>query len=382
MHEDEAVQAVDGLRRAFEADMEPYEREADEELRRALAAAMAADALNEELRQEGLAEIRRQGLEPDEEEEAEEPDEEVPEDPGDRADGGDDDLDTAQMGKRRRAQRSYTRLENRGAIEVILERLPTMRSKQFTTVKKLCNIPRSTLYGWKENVTEDPSWRPWQDGRVRATGRSPVLTFEEEQEIQEHLDGLIKDGKQVALATVQVHIQATFNKTLPLNTIWRWLGFRGYSWRMAHLKKRSASTREVIERWLGEMSAILERYHRGEVFVLNLDETMWRFYPNGRNTWARVGTDSIQLHIDANEKDCFTAVGITGVSWVVLLWFIGKGKTKHCTRSFGHVGDNVMAIGESGWKTKSTLGKLIRHLRKMPVFHQTVELPCGRGRST
>jgi hypothetical protein len=85
------------------------------------------------------------------------------------------------------------------------------------------------------------------------------------------------------------------------------------------------------------------------ISMLNLDETMWRFYPSGRGTWAHRGADRVQLKIDGNEKAGFTAVGICDYDGPVLLQFLGKGKRKASVRQFGDVPPHVTAFSESGW---------------------------------
>jgi hypothetical protein len=126
------------------------------------------------------------------------------------------------------------------------------------------------------------------------------------------------------------------------------------------------------------MEDVMSWFRDGAIYMLNLDETMWRFYPNGRGPWAHRGADSVQLKIDGNERAGFTAVGICDYEGPVLLQFLGKGKTKASVRQFGDVSPHVTAFSESGWTTKVTLWKLIRHLRKMRPYNQTVLDAAGR----
>jgi hypothetical protein len=84
--------------------------------------------------------------------------------------------------------------------------------------------------------------------------------------------------------------------------------------------------------------------------VVNCDKTAWLLYPNRVRTWAEHGSESIQVKISGNEKDCVTVLTfVTTVSTKIPLVFIAAGRT-------GSVEQSQIRNVEGHWRTHSKSG--------------------------
>jgi hypothetical protein len=141
----------------------------------------------------------------------------------------------------------------------------------------------------------------------------------------------------------------------------------GFSSRRFHTRRRNRVASEIeIQNWTKAIRKLLAENATNLDMVVNCDETAWRIIPSGLVTWAPVGTDSVSVEVDANEKDCVTVLAsITAAGKKLDLFAVAQGKTKQVEVS--QLGTDQTVItdhSESGWSTISTFHHYLSWLAK------------------
>jgi transposase len=229
-------------------------------------------------------------------------------------------------------------------------------------------IPASDISRWRRRWFADNSWRPWNFKSARGDHNRKIPP-EVSQDVVEWMTRCLNAGKQITTVEVTVKLkevyQARKGKELKIckSSVHAWLRDQGFRWRRAHIKRRTASSPERDKAWEEEIDKLLKTVPRK--YIINVDETCWWFYPQGRCTWAPRGEECVQLLHDGNEKANFTAVAcVTAEPRKLPMQFIAKGKSKTTARNFGDLGHNWRAFSESGWSTKVTFPQFLRDLRR------------------
>jgi hypothetical protein len=126
----------------------------------------------------------------------------------------------------------------------------------------------------------------------------------------------------------------------------------GFSSRRFHLRRRRRQIgRGDIEVWKNAMIALLDSAEHH--WIINCDETAWKVVPSGLLTWARVGQDSVEICMDASDKEPITVLAsMTTSSEKFPFFMVGKRRTSRVERSkLGDADGHEASHSPSGWTT-------------------------------
>jgi hypothetical protein len=135
----------------------------------------------------------------------------------------------------------------------------------------------------------------------------------------------------------------------------------GFSSRTFHDKRRPETTDLVrVQNWIQGIRELLGR--EDQDWIVNCDETSWLLYPRGLLTWSDRGATSVQVHIEGDEKECFTATAAITASGIKLpLQILAKGKTARVhAPQLGDVRGHWCDHSPSGWQTEETFGRSLQ----------------------
>ena len=106
----------------------------------------------------------------------------------------------------------------------------------------------------------------------------------------------------------------------------------GFSFRVPHIKRRTAPNDHIIATFLGQMDAVKAQFPPQLIF--NVDETCWRLI-NGRvKTLARKGSGEVTIRTKVDPKKDVTVIAACSLAAERLpLWVLAKGKTEKCEKS-------------------------------------------------
>ena len=237
-------------------------------------------------------------------------------------------------------------------------------------------IPRSTSRGWHKHLLLNPTWRPWNDPRK---GKSMKLGEDMCREIRAHLeqDLSLKKG-EVTSKDILAVMQQLWSRSCPgqefpdmsLETVRRMMTLWGWSWRRAHKKRRPDVDPAAAARFV---QSIMELQGRGvnPGDVVNGDESAFLMYPQGFYTWARRGTEAVQIQVAGNEKQAYTVmVAVTMDNRKLPLFTIVKGKTRRAEKGLALTTDSPHKSSHSstGWQITETMLQWLLFLRSLPEY--------------
>jgi hypothetical protein len=247
------------------------------------------------------------------------------------------------------------------------------------------NIPRSTLSTWRLNLLHDPTWRPMRYHYPRARR---AFTDEQEQELatsiaDEYIDaGFLytdADFKIDALRFYQLIMfrtnEAMGEKELTDDQMRKITAFTAcakliqafrardrLSLRRSSLRRRPKATKAKMEGFVQEVHALLTQFLRER--IVNLDETNWKTIPGAFMTWARTNTETVQCHVEDDEKQGVTVIAAVDANGGKLpLTVIGKGKTPRCLAGYRLPLEVHTCFSESGWTTNDVMCEYFAFLR-------------------
>jgi hypothetical protein len=99
--------------------------------------------------------------------------------------------------------------------------------------------------------------------------------------------------------------------------------------------------------------------------IVNLDETCWKAVAGGFMTWAHKNAESVQCHIENDEKEGVTVIAAVDANGRKLpLTIRGKGKTERCLSGSQLPRDVRTCVSESGWTTNDVMCRYFSILRR------------------
>jgi hypothetical protein len=141
------------------------------------------------------------------------------------------------------------------------------------------------------------------------------------------------------------------------------------SLRRPSLKRRPTTTPDQIECFIERVRELLHRYPSEK--IVNIDETNWKTVAAGFLTWSPVAAESVNCHIDNDQKFGITAIAaITADGKKLPLTVIGKGKTERCLRGYELPKDIWTYTSQSGWTNAEIICGYLRRLKALDGFRE------------
>jgi hypothetical protein len=256
----------------------------------------------------------------------------------------------------------------------------------LTKLSRATNIRDSTLFSWKKNLEQRPSWRPSR----RAYGASRrIFSDAQEDELTRRirtkfldrgfyycdedfrLDALhfYEEIRSALEEQAQVDEEARLRLgALPLfkasNRFIADFRMRNrLSLRRPAMKRRCPVSPDKQEEFVLSVRRLLDEYPHDR--VINIDETNWKMLAAGFWTWANTGCEAVSCVVDNNEKEGVTVIaGIDAAGTKLPLTVIGKGKTARCLSALNLPPEVWTAISPSGWTTSDVMCNDFRLLRE------------------
>ena len=235
------------------------------------------------------------------------------------------------------------------------------------------NIPKSTLYTWRQKLRKDPNYTPLEP----AWGiHRRVFEDKEEQAIAGHIrekfinkhvlftDEDFREIIREAYAEKCRTREKVPNFSCSAGFVADFKRRHRFSSRRQHFKRRPTVDAQNLENWRQEISDLLR--NRNLDFVFNCDETSWKLFPSGLQTWAETGSQNVSTYIRGDEKECLTVMATISPNGRKLpLLFIAQGKTEQVeTTQLGEVGVHWKAHSPNGWMTSDIMQLYLMHLRE------------------
>ena len=253
-----------------------------------------------------------------------------------------------------------------------------LRYGELTSLARANNIPTETLRRWHDNILADPDWRPgdakWGEHRrifSEITERT-MAEYIRSEFISKHRIFTTEDFQAIArdwYRRTYWNSDKAPRFTCSRSFIRGFMRRNRFSLRRQHFKRRPPATVAAIDDWIQNLSVLLDTHDND--LILNCDETAWRLYPNNILTWWNTGDDDVSIHVNGDEKGCFTVLATISASrkkWP--LFFVAKGKTQRVEHSqIGGVSEHWRTHSESGWMKGELFCEYLKHIR--------AEIPTG-----
>ena len=180
--------------------------------------------------------------------------------------------------------------------------------------------------------------------------------------------------KAIALAFWEKYPSERITKTFKASSTWirRFKKKHSLVNRKAHFKKRSPITEKTIQKSKEFLQTVSDLYaeheKRGTLhYLVNIDETNWKFNNFGGLTWASKGTEHVECNIADDDKRGITALAAITASpdkYKLPLCLIKKGTTDRSLNVF----DDVKQFFQiertaNGWTTSECFVKYLNWLR-------------------
>jgi transposase len=162
----------------------------------------------------------------------------------------------------------------------------------------------------------DPGWRPWDDPRK---GTFTKFSREDCELLRE---ALMRDPRmthkevnapQILQMLEEIWVREHPQREFPmvwLHTVRRMLHRWGWSWR-AHKRRRPGV--DPISDSLVFQTLYLLAEGVDPADIVDADETAFLLYPQGFYTWARRGSEAVQIHVAGNEKQSYTVMAAAAI---------------------------------------------------------------------
>ena len=154
----------------------------------------------------------------------------------------------------------------------------------------------------------------------------------------------------------------------------------GFSFRLPHVKRRTAPNDQIIASFLGQMDAVKAQFPPELIF--NVDETCWRLLNGAIKTLARKGSTEVTITTKVDPKKDITVIAACSLAGERLpLWILAKGKTKRCENKFTESpklrhalssGKLFVFHSPDGWSTSDVMIHYLDWIRKRVgerIFH-------------
>ena len=92
--------------------------------------------------------------------------------------------------------------------------------------------------------------------------------------------------------------------------------------------------------------------------LLNIDETTWKFVFRGEFTFAKIGSDSVVIKNNVNNKASITAIAtITAdaTHYKLPIFALLKGQSQNALRTLNDIEGIGKAVSINGWSTQSSM---------------------------
>ena len=205
---------------------------------------------------------------------------------------------------------------NKKKCDDVFKQFPNYQRGSFENWHHQFNIPSSTIRGWYKKWLENPEWRPYIGDAHGLHNR--IFSNEEEASICDFVvSNFIEPGnlftnmdfKRVAAdAYLQIHIDDEIKEVQFSNKFVSDFKKRNHlSSRKAHYRRRpKVVTKEKISNWVKKVRTLIDSVPHDR--ILNADETSVRILQNNLLTWAEMGSDSVTILVDDDEKKMITAM--------------------------------------------------------------------------
>ena len=244
---------------------------------------------------------------------------------------------------------------------------PNWNSESGSVVISL-GVSKSTCYGWFAHWREDQQWRPYKTYRSRS---KRIFTDEEESAIAEHIievyiavgcyfgDDEFRDVAMEAWLRLKKPGRPMFTRCF----IYKFKKRNHFSSRRAHPKRRT-ETSETAKRSFCSRVANLFR-HVAKDHIVNMDETAWRTMPNNLLTWAKTGSQNVQIRTATDEKMSMTVIcAITADRTKLPMTVVVKGKSPLSCAKMGNMSPHRVCYSESGGITSPLFAEFLMWLRE------------------
>ena len=242
-------------------------------------------------------------------------------------------------------------------------------------------VSPKTVSQWHENVKKDYQWSPLLVNREPTT---KAMTDLLEGAIMWHIYAkFLRHGYQVndkickAIATAfwSKYPQERLANSFKASNSWvtRFKKKYGLVNRRGHFKKRSSITDKSIElskSFLEEVSQIYrEHEEKGTLhYLVNIDETQWKFNNFGGMTWATKGSEHVECAIPDSDKKGVTAIAAITASkekFKLPICIIKKGLTDRAVSVLSPVRKYYqIEVSPNGWSTIECFAVYLTWLRE------------------
>ena len=250
----------------------------------------------------------------------------------------------------------------------------------FAIAEKVHIAPK-TVQEWFDNIKKDPTWSP-----LLANRQPTVKTMTDllESAILWHIyRKFLKPGLQINDKMCKVIALAFWNKfpsqrlrnTFRASSSWVRRFKQKYNLvnRRAHFKKRSPvspKTKEMSQRFLRTVAEIYQKHKQEGTlrYMINIDETCWRYCNLGGLTWASKGSEHIECLTNTDDKKGITAIAaITAEEkqFKLPLCLIKKGKTDRAANVLSSICEYFqIEHSDNGWNTIECFAIYLKWLRE------------------
>jgi hypothetical protein len=187
------------------------------------------------------------------------------------------------------------------------------RTRRDSWLGEHLGICGSTSRRWQTKHIMDPRWTPWCNP---GKGTSMKFTEQDVELIRRHLfRNQQVVNKEVTEAGILTLLQELWRASRPgqqfpemsLSRVQMMLSRWGWSWRRAHKKRRPNADPPAAIEFAGRSCTL---WHKVWVPATLSTPTKrpFRRCPHCFYTWARRGTQAIQIHVAGNEKQSYTVM--------------------------------------------------------------------------
>jgi len=234
------------------------------------------------------------------------------------------------------------------------------------------NFPISTISDWYGHYQLNPEWRPY-NGKNHAL-HNRIFTDEEENAIAEFINenytnqGKLftdEDFREIAMNafldkhqndenlpefSVSDHFISDFKKRNHISSL------------TAHPKRRSDADAKRNQEWETSIQNLFSEFPRDR--ILNCDETSWQVFPNRIKTWAKTGSQNVQIRVNGNVKESITALATVAADGTKCpLYLIAQGDTDRCEKSqLGDTAHHFTNHSHNGWSTTETFKEYLHQI--------------------
>ncbi len=264
-------------------------------------------------------------------------------------------------------------------VAQILDILKRDEKGSIDAICKKTGFKRSTLYGWKARLSQDPNFNPL-DKKTNQNKRI-FSDIEEDSMADFILDNTINPGYLFCDMDFQEFSMDVFlekhqssekipNFTASRGFVYRFKNRHRFSSRRCHLKRRPMITERVNLHFINNLKSIFTSRTFSPHYFLNADETSWQITPKNISVWHPRGRDHVVRYCKCNEKQVISVMAAIAADGSKLpLQFIAKGETEGCIASqIGDVYPHYATYSKNGWTTEETFITFLNIVREYYGF--------------